>query len=123
MKELSETEKMISDESAEANLKLVMDNFGALSATDGTVNTNGMWKLKKKIFPKHVNPLPVCKKNLQGQIITNAEELKKLYLNTYKHRLRQRPISADLEHLKSLKDKLFRKRLRLSKGRKSPKWN
>ena len=117
-----ETEKIIADESAESNRKLVMENFEALSSTDGTVNTNGMWKLKKKVFPKHVNPLPVCKKKFQGQIISNPEELKTLYMETYKHRLRQRPISRDLENLKNLKEKLFKQRLRLCKLRKSPAW-
>ena len=121
-KELSDTEEIISDECAETNLKLVMENFGVLSSTDGTVNTNGMWKLKRKIFPKHSNPLPTSKKNFQGQLITNAEELKKLYLETYKHRLRPRPIAKDLGNLKSLKEKLFKKRLKLTKMRKSPKW-
>ena len=94
----------------------------SLSSTDGTVNINGMWKLKKKIFPKHADPLPVCKKNLQGQIISNAAELKGLYLETYKHRLRHRPITSDLEGLKNLKEKLFQKRLKLCKLRRSPSW-
>ena len=99
-----------------------MENFGVLSSTDGTVNTNGMWKLKRKIFPKHSNPLPTSKKNFQGQIITNSEELKKLYMETYKHRLRPRPISKDLSNLKYLKENLFKKRVKLSKMRKSSKW-
>jgi hypothetical protein len=43
-------------------------------------------------------------------------------METYKHRLRQRPISRDLENLKNLKEKLFKQRLRLCKLRKSPAW-
>ena len=98
-----------------------MENFGQLSSTDVSVNTNGMWKLKQKIFPKHASSLPVCKKNMRGEIITNSEELKSLYLETYQNRLRHRPISKDLVNLKTLKEQLFMKRLTLSKLRKSPK--
>ena len=32
-----------------------------------------MWALKKKIFPKNVKALPSCKKNMNGQIITEPE--------------------------------------------------
>ena len=116
--ELNDVEKVISDSCAEDNLKLVVENFGHLSSTDGSVNTNGIWKLKKRIFPKHCKSLPVSKKDAKGRI-----ELKSLYLQTYKHRLRHRPIAKDLRNLKNLKEKLFKKRLKLSKLRKSPKWN
>ena len=43
-------------------------------------------------------------------------------METYKHRLRPRPISKDLSNLKNLKENLFKKRLKLSKMRKSSKW-
>ena len=120
---LNDVEKVISDSCAEDNLKLVVENFGHLSSTDGSVNSNGIWKLKKRIFPKHSKSLPVCKKDAKGKIVSNPEELKSLYLQTYKHRLRHRPIAQDLRGLKNLKETLFKKRLRLSKLRKSSKWN
>ena len=44
-------------------------------------------------------------------------------METYKHRLRPRPISEDLGNLKTLKENLFKKRLKLSKMRKSSKWD
>ena len=33
--------------------KKVFDNFGELSNTDGTTNINGIWGLKRKMFPKN----------------------------------------------------------------------
>ena len=106
--ELEDIEEVISESCAESNRKLVVENLGHLSSTDGSVNTNGMWKIKKKIFPKHNKALPVSKKSIAGRIVTNPEELKSLYLETYRNRLRHRPIAKDLKKLKNLKEKLFR---------------
>ena len=77
----------------------------------------------KKVFPKNVQPLPVAKRNNLGQIITNPEMMKDLYLETFVHRLRHRPIKSDFEELKKLKEALFELRLRLVKQRKSKPWS
>ena len=68
------------------------DKIATLSNTDGTTNVNGMWTLKKKLFPKHSNPLPVAKINVDGRLVTSQNELKYLYLETFKHRFRHRPM-------------------------------
>ena len=51
--ELIEIEKQIANLSAQENRKKVFDNFGELSNTDGTTNMNGIWGLKRKMFPKN----------------------------------------------------------------------
>ena len=61
-----------------------------------------MWNVMKKVFPKNIKPLPVGKKNEVGQIITNPESLKSLYLETYIHRLRHRPIRENLKKIQIL---------------------
>ena len=33
------------------NFKKVSEKFGSMTDTTGSLNTNGMWSLKKKIFP------------------------------------------------------------------------
>ena len=58
------------------NRNKVVNNFKSLSDTDGILNTNGMWKLKKKLFPKHVQSVPTAKKDSQGNLISTQEELK-----------------------------------------------
>ena len=65
---------------------------------------------------------PDSQEKFYGQLETNPENLKKLYLETYKHRLRHRPIRSDLVHLKDLKERLFALRLRLVKLEKSKPW-
>ena len=91
--EILNIEKMIADKCLEANRKNVVDNFKGMERNDGNINHQGIWKMKKKYFPKlKLKTLPVAKKNLEGQQITNPEELKELYLNTFKYGLRHRPV-------------------------------
>ena len=55
-----------------------MESFKTLSETDGSININGMWSIKKKVFPKNTKPLPCAKKDVEGRIITSQTELKTL---------------------------------------------
>ena len=59
---------------------------------------------------------------MEGKIISSQKELKDLYLETFKRRLRHRPIKQNLEVLKSLKEELCSKRLEISRARKSKPW-
>ena len=77
---------------------------------------------KKKTFPKNTEPLPIAKKNFNGRLISSKNELVCLYMDTYRHRLRNRPIKKDYEHLKILKEELFNQRIRIAKTRKSKPW-
>ena len=89
---------------------------------DGGLNHQGVWKNKRKLFPKIKPNLPVGKKNLKKQLITNSEELKELYLNTFKHRLRHRPAQPGWEEFVDLQEELFKLRLEMAKNNKSPQW-
>ena len=81
-----------------------------------------MWSFLKKKIPKITHGVPTGKKDRNGKIITNHLGLKKLYLETYLHRLRNRPIKPDFEELKYLKDNLFDMKLENSRKRKSKPW-
>jgi hypothetical protein len=85
--EILKLENLIADKCLEANRKTVIDNFKGMESNDGNRNHQGVWILKQKYFPKIKPTLPVAKKNLKGQLITNPEELKELYLDTFKWRL------------------------------------
>ena len=62
------------------------------------------------------------KKNLKKQLITNSEELKELYLNTFKYRLRHTPAQPGWEEFVVLQEELFKLRLEMAKKNKSPQW-
>ena len=68
-------------------------------------NLNGggrraIWNILKRKYPKNDIAVPVGKKDRAGNIVTNHEGLKHLYLNTYVHRLRDRPIKEEFKILK-----------------------
>ena len=70
----------------------VMENFKSLSNQDGNLNNNNMWNVKRKVFPKNKESLPIAKKDSDGKFVSSHKQLKDLYLNTFVHRLRQRPV-------------------------------
>ena len=88
----------------------VFDNFGDITGTKGNVSNNGIWKVK------NITAVPTAKKDVNGMLVSNPDLLKKLHLDTYHHRLRNRPIRPDL------KEDLFQLRLKLSNLRKSKPW-
>ena len=102
--------------------KKVFDNFGELSNTDGTTNMNGIWGLKRKMFPKNSESLPISKRNSGGRLISSKKELMTLYLESFKHQLRHRPIKGNFVYLKQLKEKLYTQRLEIAKNRKTEPW-
>ena len=115
-------EGLIAQMCEDKNRQKVMKNFGEMNGTDGGLNHQGVWKNKRKLFPKIKPNLPVGKNNLKKQLITNSEELKDLYLDTFKYRLRHRPAQPGFEDIVDLQEELFKLRLELSKGQKSAPW-
>ena len=81
-----------------------------------------MWSLLKRKYPKMSPLLPVGKKNRNGKVITNHMGLKKLYLETYLHRIRKRPIKTEFQEIEKMKNNLFDLRLKNCKERKSKPW-
>ena len=119
---IQSVETQLSSLMANENVQKIKDNFSALSNTDGSTAVSGIWKIKKKIFPKHSKALPVSKKGPGGRLVTSPVELKNLYLSTYKHRLRHRPIKPEFEQLKLWKEELCSLRLELVKLKPNEPW-
>ena len=78
-----------------------------------------MWNIKKKIFSKIKPQIPTDKKNISGKLITNPIELKKVYLDEYLGRLRNRPMHPDMLEIQKMEEDLFNIRNELSKQTKS----
>ena len=120
--ELSKLEERIAAQCEEVNRRKVTDNFKEINGKEGELRHQGIWKLKKKYFPKIKPSLPAGKKNMKGQLITNPAELKELYLQTFKHRLRQRKAQPGFEEFLKHQEELFKMRLELAKEEKTPPW-
>ena len=69
---------------------------------EGDISGSGrrkMWEMLKKKFPKISKQIPIAKKDNRGTLVTQHQSLRKLYLKTYKQRMRNRPIKKELiEH-------------------------
>ena len=118
--ELNQLENQVSELVARDNRNKVIDNFQSISDRDGKLTNNNMWKIKRKVFPKNKETLPFAKKDCDGKLVTSHQQLKELYLNTFLHRLRSRPMKK--EYLRFLKEKLWSKRLEYSKRKKTKDW-
>ena len=80
------------------------------------------WALKKKLAPKNTIDPPSAKRNADGELVTNKEELEKLYLDTYVERLTPNPVKKDLEDIVKLKETLFAMRIESSKYEVTEDW-
>ena len=81
-----------------------------------------IWNLKSKFFPKNKSNIPVAKTNLANQIITNPLELKRVYVNHFKHRMRLRPILPEYESYGEEVERKFNTILMNTKKITHPDW-
>ena len=95
-------EEELAKEETEENIEHVMTSLKKLGGSGGSrkgENRAKMWKILQKNYPKHLNAIPVGKKDRSG----NHKGLKELYLETYLNRMRNRPIKPRFEKLQSMK--------------------
>ena len=121
-----EIEDGIENKIGHGNIKEMVQILRELGGNETGLGPNGrnkMWKILKEKFPTRASQdVPIGKKDKSGNVITNHEGLKHLYLQTFTHRLRNRPIKHEFLDLKQMKMELFDLRLELSKYKKSKPW-
>ena len=123
---IEQIENEIGDTIAKDFLQEIAKTIKELGGESEALNGAGrkkLWKILKKNHPKMKHAIPVGKRDRKGNMISNHMGLKHLYLETYKHRLRNRPILEDLQGLKDLKMKLFDLRLDISKSCHTKPWD
>ena len=113
-------DKIIEAKCSDQNAKIVEDYVQNLTA-GGKFSQSGMWKLKQKLHPQQNDP-PMAKYDEGGNLITAPPLLRKLYLDTYVHRLRHREMQTDLIDVYKLKTTLWNYRFELLKLKKSENW-
>ena len=123
-KQVNDIEDKMGEEIVDENYRLIVETAKDLG--DGS-DLNGLerqkfWKVLKNKFPKNSYAVPVGKKNRDGKIVTEHEELKHLYLKTYVQRLRKRPMKEKLADLKVMKEDIFENRLKMASERKTEAW-
>ena len=116
-----ELSKEISEEYAQEVLETIESLGGDRQAINGS-GRKSLWQMLKKKYPKSASEIPLGKKDKFGNMVTSHFGLKNLYLKTYLHRLRNRPMKNEMVEIKKLKDDLFDKRLELANRNKSVPW-
>ena len=122
---LSKLDKEIFEEITRNFVQEVSEVIKSLGGDQSQLNGSGraqVWQIIKQKFPKIDRPLPVGKLDRFGNLVTNHAGLKSLYLNTYKQRLRNRPIKDELIGIKALKDISFQLKLEVASSNKSAPW-
>ena len=104
------------------NLVSTLENIGGDTQNINGSGRNQLWKMLKQANPKSAQSPPAAKKDVVGNMITSHNSLKDLYFQTYKQRLRNRPIREGFEEIKTLKEELFDLRMNIAKSAKSPPW-
>ena len=123
---IAEIEEKIGDNIAQEFLESLDDAIKEVGGEKDDISGAGrskIWKVLKKKYPRQLNVIPVGKRDRSGNIITNHTNLKHLYLETYLHRLRNRPIKTEFEEMKDLKILLFNLRMQKAKNCKTGPWN
>ena len=118
---LDEVEKTISEECHLKQAEKNTNHLKSITDPDGKVNSNGVWRLRRKVCPNPLEQL-TAKKDKEGNITTNPETIKEIYLEAYVDRLKHREMDPKLEDLKTLRERLFEQRLSAAKKVKSPPW-
>ena len=118
---LERIEEKISQDCSSEHFKKVKQQIQDITNGNGTTDNAKVWKLRQKIFPKPVEQL-TGKKDRNGKLVTNVEELKDIYIDSYMERLTHRKITPELLRLKTLREELFLQRLQSSKNNTSPDW-
>ena len=115
-----ESESQLKQEQHKNGLNRIMKNMSILRKSKNSQQS--IWDIKKIFFPKIKPPMPVAKKNLQGKIITNPNELKNVYLEHFKFRMRNRPIIPGLEQYEENVNLKFQQILNRTKNVSIPDW-
>ena len=107
---------------SDRNTKLVEEYIQSLDSTSGNFSQLGMWKLRNKLCQAQSDP-PMAKRDKSGTLITAPSLLKKLYLDTYTDRLRNREMSPEMTDLYEMKCELWRLQSEALKLKKSKDWS
>ena len=93
-----------------------------METLDGNFSQLGLWKIKQKLCPLISDP-PMAKYDNRGNLITTAEALKNLYLETYRNRLKHRKMEEKYMDIYFLKTELWQMRLQSLRKIKTQPWN
>ena len=106
---------------ADKNAAVLRESLNKVDNTDGQFSQLSMWKLKSFLCPKLVDS-QMAKQDETGKLVTAPSMLKKLYLNTYQNRLKNRDMKEELLDLHSYKMNLWKSTLESLQKKTTDDW-
>ena len=105
---IEEIEKLITDECADKHFEKLEKVLGNLESGTGETNSTNVWKEMRKAFPRKSRPLPTGIMNIDGKVITNPDEKKKITKKHFEHRMRKRPQKEEVKEILKTNENVFR---------------
>ena len=103
-KDLEETTEKIASICASKNKDIVDEYLGKNQDFTEGFSQIRTYNLKKRLCPKNVMDPPSAKRNSEGKLISDPDELKELYLETYTERLTPNDVPEYLKETEKLKN-------------------
>ena len=119
---LEEIDKLIAVLTSKKNSEKINQMFQKFSSSIDSLNTLGMWKQVKKLFPKVLKSFPTGIRNHRGKIVTQVSSVKQIIMRKYKVRLRKRPANPNIQHIMNIKEENARRIINIAREVKTPSW-
>ena len=108
-KEIDDLDEAISEECADKEFDKISNILKDLENDSGVTNVTNIWRQFKKAYPTKTKPLPTGVQNIEGKIIINPKEKKKVILEHFRHRMRKRPVKNEVKDILDRNKILFKK--------------
>ena len=115
-------EKELTDKYAEEYFNKIKERIGDTDSEDGGLHPGSLWNLKKELFPKVRDPPTAMLDPATGNLVTDSDKILESAVETYSRRLENKPIKENLDSIKSAKEILCEKLLKVAAGNKTPPW-
>ena len=121
VEKLEKVELELVDKYSEKMVKDISNELKSVKGEEGGYNPGHLWKLKKKLSPRHTDP-PTAMKDSQGNLLTTEEkilaEAKKHYENVFK----DKPFKEEHKNHEIEREHLCAQRLEQAFNNKTPQW-
>ena len=121
-KELDKIEEKLATKYSDKMCKIILGEVkDSNDSEEGGFNTGSLWKIKKKLSPRPVEP-PTAMKSKDGKLLTDKDDILNEAVKHYKEVFRNKPINKELiQHMKD-REKLCMQRLKECSQNKTEQW-
>ena len=100
----------------------ISNEVKSMSAEEGGYNAGKLWKLKKKLSPRFIDP-PTAMKDSNGKLLTDNKDIKAEAMKHYKKVFDSKPIEDELKTHQIDRERLCQERLEVAYRNKTPSWS